>query len=34
MDPQAIARCYLDLTVQPRSAWTHEMDLRPFSESF
>jgi NAD(P)-dependent dehydrogenase (short-subunit alcohol dehydrogenase family) len=34
MDPQAIARCYLDLTIQPRSAWTHEMDLRPFSESF
>jgi NAD(P)-dependent dehydrogenase (short-subunit alcohol dehydrogenase family) len=32
MDPQSIARCYLDLTMQQRSAWTHEMDLRPFSE--
>ena len=34
MDPRSIARCYLDLTNQQRSAWTHEMDLRPFSEQF
>lgn len=34
MSPLSIARCYLDLTTQQRSAWTHEMDLRPFSEQF
>jgi NAD(P)-dependent dehydrogenase (short-subunit alcohol dehydrogenase family) len=34
MDPRAIARAYLDLSTQPPSAWTHEMDLRPFSERF
>ena len=34
MDPRSIARCYLDLTMQQRFAWTHEMDLRPFSEQF
>jgi NAD(P)-dependent dehydrogenase (short-subunit alcohol dehydrogenase family) len=34
MEPQAIARAYLDLARQDVSAWTHEMDLRPFSERF
>lgn len=34
MDPRAIAQAYLDLATQPPSAWTHEMDLRPFSERF
>ena len=34
MDPQSIAQAYLALTTQPPSAWTHEMDLRPFSERF
>jgi len=34
MDPRAIAQAYLDLSTQPPSAWTHEMDLRPFSERF
>jgi NAD(P)-dependent dehydrogenase (short-subunit alcohol dehydrogenase family) len=34
MDPHAIAQAYLDLATQPPSAWTHEMDLRPFSERF
>jgi NAD(P)-dependent dehydrogenase (short-subunit alcohol dehydrogenase family) len=34
MDPRAIAKTYLDLAAQPPSAWTHEMDLRPFSERF
>jgi NAD(P)-dependent dehydrogenase (short-subunit alcohol dehydrogenase family) len=34
MDPRAIAQSYLDLSMQPQSAWTHEMDLRPFSERF
>jgi len=34
MEPQAIAQVFLDLSTQHRSAWTHEMDLRPFSERF
>ena len=34
MDPRAIAQAYLDLSKQPPSAWTNEMDLRPFSERF
>ncbi|MCW5705314.1 MAG: SDR family NAD(P)-dependent oxidoreductase, partial [Bradyrhizobium sp.] len=34
MSPQAIAQACLDLTTQDPSAWTHEMDLRPFSERF
>lgn len=34
MDPRSIAQAYLDLATQPRSTWTHEMDLRPFSERF
>jgi NAD(P)-dependent dehydrogenase (short-subunit alcohol dehydrogenase family) len=34
MNPVAIAQAYLDLAAQHPSAWTHEMDLRPFSEKF
>ena len=34
LDPDAIADVYLHLIAQPRSAWTHEVDLRPWSESF
>ena len=34
MSPKAIAQACLDLTTQHPSAWTHEMDLRPFSERF
>lgn len=34
MDPDAIARSYLHLVRQPASAWTHELDMRPFSEKF
>jgi NAD(P)-dependent dehydrogenase (short-subunit alcohol dehydrogenase family) len=34
MKANAIARAYLDLSAQHPSAWTHEMDLRPFSERF
>lgn len=30
----AIAETYWQLHLQPRSAWTHEIDLRPWSESF
>ena len=34
MDPDAVARAYLGLATQHPSAWTHELDLRPFSERF
>ncbi|UPK97953.1 hypothetical protein LCI18_008888 [Fusarium solani-melongenae] len=34
MQPDAIAKTYWHLHTQPRSAFTQEMDLRPFSESF
>jgi NAD(P)-dependent dehydrogenase (short-subunit alcohol dehydrogenase family) len=30
----AIAEMYWRIHRQPRSAWTHEIDLRPFKESF
>jgi NAD(P)-dependent dehydrogenase (short-subunit alcohol dehydrogenase family) len=32
--PDAIAANYLHLHRQPRSAWTHELDLRPWAERF
>jgi len=32
LDPEHIAENYWQLHCQPRSAWTHEMDLRPWSE--
>ena len=32
MDPASIAETYWHLHHQPRDAWTHEMDLRPFGE--
>ena len=34
LDPNAIAANYLTLHRQPRSAWTHELDLRPWVEKF
>lgn len=34
LDPDAIAEAYWQLHLQPRSAWTHELDLRPFKEEF
>lgn len=32
--PDAIAEAYWQLHAQPRSAWTLELDLRPYKESF
>jgi NAD(P)-dependent dehydrogenase (short-subunit alcohol dehydrogenase family) len=34
LDPEAIAENYWLLHGQPRSAWTHELDLRPWMESW
>jgi NAD(P)-dependent dehydrogenase (short-subunit alcohol dehydrogenase family) len=34
MDPDEVADVYLGLIEQPRSAWTHELDLRPSVERF
>ena len=34
LDPEAIAAAYWSLHQQPRNAWTHELDLRPWSESW
>ena len=34
LDPEAIAENYWQLHRQQRSAWTHEMDLRPWSEKW
>ncbi len=34
LDPEAIAENYWRLHLQPRSAWTHELDLRPWIESW
>jgi NAD(P)-dependent dehydrogenase (short-subunit alcohol dehydrogenase family) len=34
LDPDAIAANYLMVHRQPRSAWTHELDLRPWVEKF
>lgn len=34
LSPQSIAETYLGLHRQPRNAWTQEIDLRPWSESF
>lgn len=32
LDPEAIAEAFWQLYRQPRSAWTHELDLRPWME--
>lgn len=34
MEPSSIAETYWQLHHQPRDAWTHELDLRPFGETW
>jgi NAD(P)-dependent dehydrogenase (short-subunit alcohol dehydrogenase family) len=34
MDPASIGEAYWRLHQQPRDAWTHELDIRPFSETW
>jgi NAD(P)-dependent dehydrogenase (short-subunit alcohol dehydrogenase family) len=34
LDPDAIAQSYLQVLQQPRSAWSHEVELRPWVEKF
>ena len=34
VDPESIAEAYWQIHRQPRDAWTHEMDLRPWMETF
>jgi len=34
LDPDAIAASYWHLITQPRSAWTHELAVRPWVETF
>ncbi|WP_083100414.1 SDR family oxidoreductase [Pseudophaeobacter leonis] len=34
LDPDAIAQNYVMLHKQPRTAWTHELDLRPWTETW
>ena len=34
LSPEAIAEAYWQLHLQHRTAWTHEMDLRPWMETF
>jgi hypothetical protein len=34
LDPDAIAESYLSILAQPRNAWTWEVELRPWVETF
>ncbi|MBZ9789121.1 SDR family NAD(P)-dependent oxidoreductase [Rhizobium sp. 3T7] len=34
LDPDAIAQSYIDVLLQHRSAWSQEIELRPWTESF
>ncbi len=34
LDPDAIAQTYIDVLSQPRSAWSFDVDLRPWTEQF
>jgi len=34
LDPDGIAQTYVDVLCQPRNAWSMEVELRPWLESF
>ena len=34
LDPDGIAQTYLDILRQPRSAWSLEVEMRPWVETF
>ena len=34
LDPEAVAEAFWALHTQPASAWTHELDLRPYKETW
>lgn len=34
LDPDAIAQTYIDVLLQHRSAWSQEIEVRPWTESF
>ena len=34
VNPESIADAYWQIHAQPRDAWTHEMDLRPYMETW
>ena len=34
LNPDSIAQTYLDVLRQPRDAWSFEVELRPWVESF
>ena len=34
LNPDHVAEAYWMLHTQPRDAWTHELDLRPYMEKF
>lgn len=34
LTPDAIAQTYIDTLKQPRDAWSHEIELRPWAEKF
>jgi short-subunit dehydrogenase len=34
VDPESIAEAYWQLHQQPRNAWTHELELRPWLEAW
>jgi NADP-dependent 3-hydroxy acid dehydrogenase YdfG len=34
LNPEHIAQNYVMLHKQPRTAWTHELDLRPWQENW
>ena len=34
LNPDHIAEAYYNLHLQEKTAWTHELDLRPYMEKF